>query len=103
MEKCQTLKVLQLQDLGMDENDCCVLGTYSRPGIDIELICCRITGAAAEALAEVLGRNQGPTKLHILQPKHWQRSLDAIRGRPNFIYVIWTIPFSRMDCAESVV
>jgi hypothetical protein len=47
----------------MHENHCRVLGTYSRPGLKIELSYCRIAGAASEALAEVLGRNQGPTKL----------------------------------------
>jgi hypothetical protein len=40
-----------------------VLGTYSRPDLEIELQDCRVTGVAAEALVEVLGRNQGPTKL----------------------------------------
>ena len=47
----------------MDENHCRVLGTYSRPGLEIELTHCRIAGTAVEALAEVVGRNQGPTKL----------------------------------------
>jgi hypothetical protein len=64
MEKCQTLKVLSLTNVEFDENGCRALGTYSRPGLDIELTCCRITDAAAEALAEVLGSNQGPTKIY---------------------------------------
>jgi hypothetical protein len=64
MEQCQSLICLSLHDLALDENHCRVLGTYSRPGLEIELEHCRITGAAAEeALAEVLGRNQGPTEL----------------------------------------
>jgi hypothetical protein len=42
---------------------CRVLGTYSKPGLKIDLSYCRIAGAASEVLAEVLGRNQGPTKL----------------------------------------
>jgi hypothetical protein len=63
MEKCQSLKNLTLADLEMDENHCRVLGTFSRPGLKIELICCQLTSAGTSALAEVLGRNQGPTKL----------------------------------------
>jgi hypothetical protein len=63
MEQCQSLKVLTLANLKMDEDQCRVLGNYSRPDLDIEFKRCRITGAAAEALAEVLRRNQGPTKL----------------------------------------
>jgi hypothetical protein len=47
----------------MDEDHCRVLGTYSRPGLEIVLNQCKITSAGAFALAEVLGRNQGPTKL----------------------------------------
>jgi hypothetical protein len=63
MEQCQSLKVLTLKDLKMDENYCRVLGDYSRPGLEIVLNDCKITSAGASALAEVLGRNQGPTKL----------------------------------------
>jgi hypothetical protein len=63
MEQCQSLKVLTLKNLEMDEHHCRVLGVYSRPGLEIELISCMITGSGASALAEVLGRNQGPTKL----------------------------------------
>jgi hypothetical protein len=47
----------------MDENHCRVLGTYSRPGLDIELTSCYVTNIGTHALAEALGRNQGPTKL----------------------------------------
>jgi hypothetical protein len=63
MEQCLSLKVLTLTALNMDENHCRVLGTYSRPGLEIELICCKFTSAGTSALTEVLGRNQGPTKL----------------------------------------
>jgi hypothetical protein len=63
MEHCQSLKILALRHLEMDENDCRVFGDYSRPGLEIELEYCRFEGAAAEAMAEVLGRNQGPTNL----------------------------------------
>jgi hypothetical protein len=63
MEQCQSLKTLTLEQTALDENHCRVLGTYSRPDLDIELKHCAILGAGATALAEVLGRNQGPTKL----------------------------------------
>jgi hypothetical protein len=41
-----------------------VLGAFSRPDLDIVLYHCKITSAGARASAEVLGRNQGPTKLY---------------------------------------
>jgi hypothetical protein len=63
MDRCQSLKVLSLEDLDMDENHCRVLGENSRPGLEIELIHCKLTSAGTSALAEVLGRNEGPTKL----------------------------------------
>jgi hypothetical protein len=63
MENCESLKFLYLINLKMDENHCRVLGAYSRPDLEIVLDGCRVTGAGASALAEVLGRNQGPTKL----------------------------------------
>jgi hypothetical protein len=63
MEQCQSLKVLKLELLALDGNHCRALGAYSRPDLEIDLEHCRITGVAAEALVEVLGRNQGPTKL----------------------------------------
>jgi hypothetical protein len=63
MEQCQSLKVLSLNYLEMDEEHCRVLGSYSRPGLKIELIRCKLKRAGASALVEILGRNQGPTKL----------------------------------------
>jgi hypothetical protein len=63
MEQCQSLKVLSFNQLKMDEEHCRVLGASSRPGLEIELNCCPIRSAGASALLEVLGRNQGPTKL----------------------------------------
>jgi hypothetical protein len=63
-EHCHSLKVLTFDLDSLDEHHCRVLGACSRPGLEIELKGCRIhTGVAAKALAEVLGRNQGPTKL----------------------------------------
>jgi chaperonin cofactor prefoldin len=65
MEQCQSLKILSLNYLEIDENHCRAFGAYSRPGLEIELIHCKLTTAGSNALAEVLlGRNQGPTKLH---------------------------------------
>jgi hypothetical protein len=63
MEQCQSLRTLSLSDLDMCENHFHVLGAYSRPDLEIELIRCKLTSAGTSALAEVLGRNQGPTKL----------------------------------------
>jgi hypothetical protein len=64
MEQCQSLRVLTLQSLKMDENHCRVLGAYARRDLEISLECCKFTDAGKSALAEVLGRNRGPTKLH---------------------------------------
>jgi hypothetical protein len=63
-EQCQNLKCLTLRGLdSLSEDQIRVLDTISRPGLEIVLRECRIEGAAAEALAEALGRNQGPTRL----------------------------------------
>jgi hypothetical protein len=40
-----------------------VLGTFSRPDLENELTDCTLTNAGTSALAGVLGRNQGPTRL----------------------------------------
>jgi hypothetical protein len=64
MEQCHGgLKFLRLVDLEMEEDHCRVLGGYSRPGLDIFLVQCKLTSAGARALVEVLGRNQGPTRI----------------------------------------
>jgi hypothetical protein len=64
MELCQSLKFLSLLDLTLDEDHCRALGDYSRSDLEIVLNDCKITDAGAGVLAEVLGRNQGPTKLY---------------------------------------
>jgi hypothetical protein len=64
MEQCPSLKVLSLQDLRMDENHCRVLGAFSRKDLEINLKSCILTRAGANALVEVLGRNQGPTEIN---------------------------------------
>jgi hypothetical protein len=63
MEQCQSLKILSLKSLDMDEDIIRVLGAYSRPVLEIVLDCCKITSAGASALVEVLERSQGPTKI----------------------------------------
>jgi hypothetical protein len=63
-EQCQSLKYLKLERMdSLNEDQIHVLGTFSRPGLQVELWQCDFEGIAAEALAEVLGRNQGPTML----------------------------------------
>jgi hypothetical protein len=64
MKHCQSLNFLSLELLEMDENHCRVLGAYSRPEFEIEVKRCKITSVGARALADLLGRNQGPTKLY---------------------------------------
>jgi hypothetical protein len=63
MEQCHSLKALTLKKIALDEDTIRVLGDYSKPDLDIKLDRCRSEGAAATVLAQVLGRNQGPTKL----------------------------------------
>jgi hypothetical protein len=62
MKQCQNLKSLKLENVALDEDHFRALGEFSKPGLEIELKHCRVTGAAA-VLAEVLASNQGPTKL----------------------------------------
>jgi hypothetical protein len=57
------MKALTLKHLEMDEDHCLALGSYSRPDLEIILTRCKITSTGASALAEILRRNQGPTKL----------------------------------------
>jgi hypothetical protein len=63
MEQCQSLKILSLKDLEMDENHCRALGAHSKPGLEILLLRCKLTNAGTRALVEMLGRNEGPTGL----------------------------------------
>jgi hypothetical protein len=67
MEQCQNLKALTLDQMALDEDTVRVLGDFSRPGLEIKLHRCRIKGTAAVALAQVLGRNHGPTKLYLCE------------------------------------
>jgi hypothetical protein len=63
MAQSPSLNLLSLLDLKMDENHCHVLGGYSRPDLEIVPGGCTFTSAGKRAFAEVLGQNQGPTKL----------------------------------------
>jgi hypothetical protein len=79
MEQCPSLTALTLEHLEMDENHCRVLGAYSRPGLEIELICCKFTSAGTSALAEVLGNNRGPTELYLCEIDNSVLA-DVLRG-----------------------
>jgi hypothetical protein len=79
MEQCQSLNVLRLEDVALDENHCRVLGTYSRKSLQIELERCRFTGTGAETLCEVLQRNQGPTELVYCKGDNFVLA-DGLRG-----------------------
>jgi hypothetical protein len=78
LEYCKSLKVLRLRNLKVDKNNCRVLGSYSRPDLEIELEGC-VVGLGVWALVEVLKHNQGPTRL-------WQCKInelildDGLRG-----------------------
>jgi hypothetical protein len=80
MEQCQSLKVLTLENVeALDEDQIRVLGAYSRPGLEIELIRCKLTSDGSSALAEVLGRDKGPTKLYFCEIDNSVLA-DGLRG-----------------------
>jgi hypothetical protein len=79
MEQCQSLKYLSLNYLTIDEDHIRVLGDLSRPDLEIVLERCKITSAGASVLAEVLGRNQGPTKLVSCEIDNFVLA-DGLRG-----------------------
>jgi hypothetical protein len=79
MGHCQSLNFLSLINQEMDENLCRVLGGYSRPGLEIVLIRCNLNSAVTNTLAEILGRNQGPTKLDLCDIDSFVLA-DGLRG-----------------------
>jgi hypothetical protein len=79
MEKCQSLRTLTLKLLSLDENHCRVLGTHSRPNLEIVLSSCKLTSTGTNALVEVLRRNQGPTGLHCCSVDYYILA-DGLRG-----------------------
>jgi hypothetical protein len=96
MEQCQSLKVLALEQVRLNEDHVRVVDAHSRLDLEIELTHCRITGTAAAVLAEVMGRNQGPTKLDFCEIDHLVLA-NGLRGNsrlaslsPRFL------PYSRV-------
>jgi hypothetical protein len=85
MEQCQSLKVLVLHDLTLDEHHCRVLRVYSRPDLEIELKGCAITPSGASALAADLARNQGPTRLECCKIDG-SILADGLRGNSRLKY-----------------
>jgi hypothetical protein len=80
MEQCQSMKILTLLNVEpLDEDQTRVLGAYSRPGLEINLDRCKLTSAGASALAEVLGRDKGPTKLYFCEIDNSVLA-DGLRG-----------------------
>jgi hypothetical protein len=96
MEQCQSLKVLILVQLRLEENHCRVLGAYSRPDLEIELIACTLTNAGSSALAEVLGRNQGPTTLYHCDIDYLDIA-DGMRGNSRLKCLIPSISNKRQE------
>jgi hypothetical protein len=82
MEQCESLKALKLKRIEMDEDCIRMLGDFSRPDLEIDLKHCRITGAAAAVLVQVLGRNQGPTKLDCCYVDNFVLT-DGLRGNSS--------------------
>jgi hypothetical protein len=80
MEQCQSLKTLTLFGLSsLQEDHFRVLEDFSKPGLEIGLHQCRIAGAAAAVLAQVLNSNHGPTKLDCCDIDNFVLS-DGLRG-----------------------
>jgi hypothetical protein len=79
MEQCQSLKLLSSKHLEMNENHRRLLGSYSRPDLEIVLAGCKLSSAGASASAEVLRRNQGPTQLINCEIDHLVLA-DGLRG-----------------------
>jgi hypothetical protein len=79
MEQCHSLKAFTLKKFALDEDNIRVLGEFSKPDLEIKLDQCQITGATATVLAQVLGRNQGPTKLDYCYIDNFALA-DGLRG-----------------------
>jgi hypothetical protein len=102
MGQCQSLKCLSFTYLKMDEDQIRVLGALSRPGLKIELIRCILTSAGSSALAEVLGRNQGPTKLDLCNIDNFVLA-NGLRG--NSRLKVWRprLPDNRDVCKRELL
>jgi hypothetical protein len=77
----------------MDEDHCRVLGSYSRPDLGIILSRCKLTSAGASTLAEILGRNQGPTKLLCCKIDNFVIA-NGLRGNSRLKLFRFCIPIS---------
>jgi hypothetical protein len=101
MEQCQSLEALTLERITLDENHCRVLGALSRPGLEIEMKFCRITSAAATVLAQVLTRNQGPTKLTCCKIDNFVLT-NALRGNSSLKCLEPRFPRSEGDNRQAL-
>jgi hypothetical protein len=79
VEQCQNLEALRLERIVLNEDHCRVLGDFSKPDLEIVLKYCKLTSAGVSALAEVLGRNRGPTVLEDCDIDHSVLA-DGLRG-----------------------
>jgi hypothetical protein len=102
VEQCQSLKALTLEQLALDEDFIRVLGDISRLGLEIELKDCRITGAAAAELAQVLGRNRGPTKIDSCQIDNFVLA-NGLRGNSRLKSLEPLFPSSPEDSNREVL
>jgi hypothetical protein len=102
MEQCQSLKVLTLVNQEMNEDHCRLLGDFSRPGLAIVLRYCKITNTGASALAEILGRNQGLTKLDYCEIDN-SVIADGLRGNSSLKSVKPRLPYNREDGNRELV
>jgi hypothetical protein len=68
MEQCQSLKVLTLQDLEIDEDQIRLLEEFSRPGLEIELKPCG-TSSGPPAVSPALSRDEFASAAHSCHPK----------------------------------
>jgi hypothetical protein len=102
MQQCQSLKALTIQNLKIDENQCRELGAYSRPGLEIRLISCKLTSAGTSALAEVLGRNQGPTVLDDCDIDH-SLLADGLRGNDRLKSFSPSFDRDRDDASREII
>jgi hypothetical protein len=95
MKQCQNLKVLTITNIAMDEDQIRALGTVSlsRPDLEIKLVSCRISGASADALVEILKQNQGPTELRGCDIDYVILA-DGLRGNSR-LKKLWAFCFAR--------
>jgi hypothetical protein len=94
MGQCQSLKALTLKKIALDEDNIRVLGECLKPDLEIKLDQCQIKGATAAVLAQVLGSNQGPTKLDYCYIDNFALA-DGLRGNSRLKSLIPRLSTSR--------